>query len=121
MIYLTLLCVKIRQITYASFEAISHFSRHHSLYFYAQTLHTFYLSSPSKSTFSDFLLLALKFTKFLMSFLEPRVCFSSNLASLFSVMRHTSSFLLLLNLYILWTNRALQSANFQTFNCSHEN
>ena len=33
----------------------------------------------------------LKFTKFLMSSLEPRVSFSSNFASLFSVMRHNSS------------------------------
>ena len=33
----------------------------------------------------------LKFTKFLMSFLEPTVSFSSNFASLFCVMRHNSS------------------------------
>ena len=35
--------------------------------------------------FSDLALLALKYTKFLVSFLEPRVSFSSNFASLFSV------------------------------------
>ena len=38
--------------------------------FLAQTLHTFYKSSPSKCKFSDFPLLRLKFTKFLMSFFK---------------------------------------------------
>ena len=38
------------------------------LYFLAQTLHTFYKSSSSKSKFSDFSLLGLKFTKFLVIF-----------------------------------------------------
>ena len=83
--------------------------------FLAQTLHTCYKSSPWKSKFSDFSLLALKFTKFLKSFLEPRVSFSSNFASLFSVVRHNSSKLLHLNLYTLWTKGTNQSANFQTF------
>ena len=75
---------------------------------------------PSKSKFSDLPLLALKFTKFLMSFFEPRVSFSSNFESLFSVMRHNSSLVFYLNLYMLSTKGAYQSANFQTFNCSHE-
>ena len=39
----------------------------------------------SKCKFSDLPLIALKFTKFLMSFLETRVSFSSNFASLFRV------------------------------------
>ena len=34
----------------------------------------------------------LKFTQFLMSFLEPRVSFSSNFSSLFSVKRHNCTF-----------------------------
>ena len=106
---------------------LHHFWNHESffttqpLYFLAQTLHTFYQSSLSKWKFADLSLLPLKFTKFLMSFLEPRVSFSSNFASLFSVMRHNSSVLFHLNLYMLWTKEAHQSANFQTFNCSHEN
>ena len=41
--------------------------------------------------------------------------------SLFSVMRHNSPVLFHLKLYMLWTKRAHQSANFQTFDCSHEN
>ena len=61
-----------------------------SLYiFLIQTLHTFYKSSPSKWKLSDLPLLILKFTKFLMSFLETRISYSSNFASLFSFMRLT--------------------------------
>ena len=56
-----------------------------------------------------------------MSFLEPRLGFPWNLASLFSVMRHSSSILFHLNLHMLWTKEAHQSANFQVFDISHEN
>ena len=48
--------------------------------FLAETLHTLDKSSPSKCKFSDLSLLALKFTKFRVSFLEARVSFSSNFA-----------------------------------------
>ena len=175
--------MKIHQITYVIFETIykSFFTTQFLCIFFAQTLHTFYKSSPSKCKFSDFLLLGLKFTKFLipffkqkvslsfswiffqcherwffctflakalyaitksstlkcklsdlplvtlkftkllMSFLEPRASFSSNSASHFSVMRHNSSVLFHLNLCMLWTKGSDQSANFQTFDCSHEN
>ena len=88
-------CVKTHQISYVIFETISYFPRHNS-------------------DFSDLLLLALNFTKFLMSFFEPRVCFSSNFASFFSVMRHNSSLPFHLNIYMLWTKGAHKSANFQT-------
>ena len=121
-IYLTLLsttCVKIQKILYIILETISHSSQHNS--FLDQTLHTFYKSSTSKCKFSDFPLLVLKFTKFFMSFLESRVSFSSNFTSFFSVIRYNSSVLFHLNLYMLWTKEALQSANFQTFEWSHEN
>ena len=82
-IYLTLLSttwVKIHQITYVIFETIykSFFTRQLLCCFFSQTLHTFYKSIPSKSKFSNFPLLRLKFTKFLMPFLEPKVSFSSN-------------------------------------------
>ena len=79
------------------------------------SLHTFYKSSLSKLKFSDLPLLALKFTKFLMSFLEPRVSFSSNFTSLFSFMRLTLLTLFHVNLYMLWTKGSDQRANFQTF------
>ena len=56
-----------------------------------------------------------------MSVLEAKVSVFSNFASLFSVMRHNSSVLFHLKLPILWTKGTHQSANFQTFDCSHEN
>ena len=55
-----------------------------------------------------------------MSFLEPRVKFSSNFASLFNAMRHNSSVLFHLDLYMLWTKETHQKANVQTFDCSHK-
>ena len=45
-----------------------------------------------------------KFTKFLMSFLDPRGSFSLNFASLFSAMRHNASLRFHLNICMLWTN-----------------
>ena len=59
--------------------------------FLGQTLHTFGKNIPCKFKSSDFPLLELKFTKFLMSLFEQKVSFSSKLGSLFSVMRHKSS------------------------------
>ena len=56
----------------------------------------------------------------LTSYLEPRVNFSSNFAPFFSDMRHNSSVLFELKLYMLLTNGDHQSANFQTFDCLHE-
>ena len=61
--------------------------------FLAQTLPTFYKSSPSKCKFSNFPLLALKFTKFLMPFFNQKVSFSSKFGSFFSVIRDNSSVL----------------------------
>ena len=71
---------------------LCHFCNHNSLFttqllciFLAQTLHTFYKSNPSKRKFSDFPLLALKFTNFLMSFFKQKVSFSSKFRSFFSL------------------------------------
>ena len=100
-IYLTLFsttCAKIRQMTYVIFETsrkkkffwkksffIFHFSFSFFLcIFLTQTLHTFYKSSTSKCKFSDFPLLALKITKFLMSFFKQKTIFLQSL-DLFSV------------------------------------
>ena len=125
-IYLTLLsttCVKIHQITYVIFETIykSFFTTQFLCIFFAQTLHTFYKSSPSKCKFSDFPLLGLKFTNFLKSFFQIKSQFFFKLWTLFSVMKHNSLVFLHLNLYMLWTKGSNQSANFQTFSCSHKN
>ena len=57
--------------------------------------------STSKCKFLDLPLLALKFTKFLISFLTPRVSFPSNFAILFSDMRHNFSVLFHLKPYML--------------------
>ena len=76
--------------------------------FLAQTQYTFNKSSFSDCKLSDLLLLALKFTEFLMSFLEPRVSFSSNFASRFSVVRHNSSLLFYVKLYMLWIKRVFR-------------
>ena len=92
--------------------------------FQAETLYVIDKSSTSfdsKCKFPDLPMLALKFTRFLMSFLKPKVSFSSNFASLFSVVRHNSSVLSHLNLCKLWTKGSGQSANFQTFDSSHKN
>ena len=79
---------------------------------FGSNIYTFDKSSTSKFKFSD-----LKFTKFLMSFLEPRFSFSSNFASLLSVMRDNSSALFWLKLYMVWTKGTCPSAKFQTFDC----
>ena len=107
-------------------NSICHFWNHESFFmtqllciFLAQTLHTFYKSSPSKCKFLDFPLLVLKFTKFLMSFIKQKFSFSSKFGLLFSVMRDSSSVLFKLKLYMLLTIVAHKSANFQTCNCWH--
>ena len=79
-IYLTLfstICVKIHRITYVIFETIfkSFLTTQFLCIFLAQTLHTFCKSSSSKCKFSDFPLLGLKFTKFLMSFSNKKSLF----------------------------------------------
>ena len=95
-IYLTLFsttCAKIRQMIYVIFETSrkkkffwknSFFTTQLLCIFLTQTLHTFYKSSTSKCKFSDFPLLALKITKFLMSFFKQKTIFLQSL-DLFSV------------------------------------
>ena len=102
------------------FETISHFSRHDSsLFFLAQTLHTFYKISSSKCKSSDFPLLVLKFTKFLMSFFKQQISFSSKFESLFSAIRYDSYVLFLLKLFMLLTKVVNQKENFRTCSCWH--
>ena len=63
----------------------------------------------------------IKSAKFFMSFFKAQVSFSSKFASFFSVVTHNSSVLLWLKHNILSTKVAHQSANFQTYHCSHKN
>ena len=67
-----------------SLNYLCHFWNHKSFFpvhllciFLAQTLHTFYKSSPSKWKFLDFPLLRLKFNKFLMSLFKLKFSFSN--------------------------------------------
>ena len=60
-----------------------------------------FFSGISKCKFSDLPLLALKFTKFIMSFFETKRQFSSNFEALSSVMKDNSSILFHLKLYRL--------------------
>ena len=123
--------VKVHQIPHVIFQTKSQFffkvwiflqchERSFFCTFLAETLYAIDKSSTSKCKFSDLPLLAFKFTKFLMPFFEPRVSFSSNFASLFSVMKDNSSVFFHLNLFMLWAKGSDQSANPQTFDCSHE-
>ena len=73
------------------------------LHYLAETLYAIGKSSTSKCKFSDLPLLALKFTKFVMSFLKPWASLASNFASLSSVMRDNSTVLFHLKLYMLST------------------
>ena len=66
--------MKIHQITYI---IISLFMTQLLCISLAQTLHNFYKSRPSKCRFSDFMLLGLKFIKFLMSFFKQKVFLQS--------------------------------------------
>ena len=121
------------------------------LYFISSNITYFWKKYPIRNIpceFSDFPLFELKFTKLFIIFFkqkvsfsskfgslfkvmgdnssrikiyQPRASFSSNFASLISVMRDHSSVPFHLKLYMLLTKGTHQSANFQTFNCLHEN
>ena len=135
--------VKIHQIPYVSFEIISHFFMTQLVcIILAQLLHTFDKNIPSKCKFftaqvkihqishvifqtksesfifkvckfSNLPLLALKFTKFVVSFSKPRASFSSNFASPSIVKRDNSSVLFHLKLYMLSTRRTHQVQIFR--------
>ena len=69
----------------------------------AQTLLAFDKSSPSKCIFSDFSLLALIFSKLLMSFFKQKVRFSSKFGgSLFSVIAITLLYVFSWNFICYW-------------------
>ena len=85
-------------------------------HFLAETLYAIDISrTTSKWKFSDLQLIALIFTKFLMSLLEPTVSFSSIFASLFSVMRYNSSVPFHLNLYINFYKKGPSKCKFPDF------
>ena len=87
--------------------------------FLAQTLHTFYKSSPSKCKFSDFPLLRLKFTKIPHVIFHIKSQFFFKVWIFFSVMTDNSTVLFRLKRYILLAKVVHQSENFWTCQCSH--
>ena len=100
-------------------NSLCHFWNHKSFFmtqlfctFLAETLNAIQKSSTSKCRFPDLSLLSLKFTKLVMSFLKSRA-FSSNFASLSSVMRDNSSVLFHLKLYKPWTKGTHQVEFFR--------
>ena len=112
--------VKIHQISHVIFQTKSEFLDHCSmsweialLHILAGILYTIDKSSTSKCKSSDLLLLALKFPKFVMSFLKPRASCSSNFASLSSVIRDKSSVLFHAKLYMVSTRGTHQVQIFR--------
>ena len=123
--------VKIHQISHVIFQTKNEFlfkvwitlqchERKLFCTFLANTLYATDKSSTSKCKCSDLPVLTLKFTKFAMQFLKPWASFTSNFASLPSVMRDNSTELFHLKLYV-FNKRNPLSGNFQTFNYLHEN
>ena len=92
----------------------------HSVFFLAQTSHTLDKYNLSKWIFG-LLSSWVKIHQILQVTFKPRVSYSSKFASHFIVMKHNSSVCFHLNLYMLCTKASNQSANFQTFDWSHEN
>ena len=85
------------------------------LHFFSWNFICYWQSSTWKCKFSNLLLLALKFTKFVISFLKPRASFSSNFALLSSVMRNNSSVLFHVKLYIPSRKGTLDGYKFSNF------
>ena len=99
--YFQLLAHQIPKVLTSFLNHKSFFTTQLLCIFFAQTLHTFDKSSPSKCKFSDLSLVVLKFTKFLLSFFKQKVNFSSKFGSFFSVIKHNSSVLFWLKHNIL--------------------
>ena len=111
---------KIYRISHVIFQTKSEFLDHCSvsweitlLHILAGILYAIDKSSTSKCKFSDLLLLALKFTKFVMFFLKPRASCSSNFASHSRVIRDKSSVLFHAKLYMLLTRGTHQVQIFR--------
>ena len=115
--------VKIHQIIHVIFQTKSEFGSLFSVMrcHFIETSYAIEKRITSKCKFSDLSLLVFKFTKFAMSFLQPRASFYSNFTSLINDMIDHSSVLFHLKLYVLSTKGTHQSADFKTFSCSHEN
>ena len=97
-----------------------HFPSHKLVFFSnsGETLYTLHKRNHSKWRFWEFQVLRSKFTKFL-SFLTQQISFSSNFASLFSVMRHNLSILFLAEFFYIFNKRSLSKYKFGEISHEH--
>ena len=120
--------MKICQIAHPIFQTTSQFffkfymtrqclEIYSSVIFLGQMLYTLHRGTNQSANFLGFLVLGSKFSKFL-SFLKQKISFSSNFVPLFGIMRHNSSMLFQLKLYILSAKVAYQSTNLVKFHLS---
>ena len=118
--------MKVNSLPHADFETTtSKFIQilHHSsvswkitpLYFCSSDLAYFGQKELIEKRFSDFWVIWWKFTKFLISYLKPRIQFFFKICTLSSVMRDNSSAIILQNIYMIWEKGIHQSEKFQTF------
>ena len=122
--------VKPHQITYLAFQIRSPFSfKVYTLQcdqisflcsFVAESLHAIDKRSNGSAHFHNCHCFHQNSQNSWCHFWNQEPTFSSNVRSLFTVIRHNSSVLSHLNFYIIWTKRAQQSANFQIFECFHK-
>ena len=92
-----------------------------SQFFFSAQRYTSFKRIPLKCKFWDFLVLASKFVKSLLSMLKLQASSSSDFASFFIVMTHNSSVNVKLIIFLFWTKGPLQSFTFEAFKCSSEN
>ena len=78
------------------------------VYFFSSDLIYFGQIEPIEVNFSDFWVVGWKFTKFLMSYLRPKVSFSLNFSSLFNVMGGNSSVKFSWNIKSFWKKEPIK-------------
>ena len=96
------------------YETIIHFSGHNSSVLFFCSNITYFLQKQHTEVQMLWLATArIKIRKIPHVIFQQKLRFSSNFASLFSVIRHNSSVLFHLNLYMLWRKAVHQSANLE--------
>ena len=123
-IYPTLLstsCVKIHQMTNDIFETICHFPGTAPLYFFSSKITNFLQKQSIKVRTFRFATARIKIRQIHHVIFGTKSQFFFKLCITLQCHETNSSVLFHINLYMLWSKRSHQSANFQTFGCSHEN
>ena len=104
----------------SNFESFFSVMRHSSFVLFYLKLYMLWKKTAHLSAIFQSFKIALKLTKLLMSFFNPRVSFPLTFASSISVIIHNSYEIFYLKHYMLWTKRPHQSTVFQTFEYSNE-